>query len=148
MATRASFADLLEACLPKGVDKAHEAIAGRVRIDRIGLDDFCAMPPRFGDRSREQLLGRSLAAPFTLHEEAGERPHRVGLVREIVRPAELPIGWPRRDRAPCDRLLAEIAENSHRHAVCDACVQGRLADLAVALSGFVGHWAPGHAPAI
>jgi hypothetical protein len=65
---------LLKAGFVKGLDKAHEAIARGIRIDRVGFHDGRAIARGMINGCQKQLFRNPVAAIFSLNEEASQRP--------------------------------------------------------------------------
>jgi len=98
MTPRARAPDFAKSGSLENAREPHEAIARRVRINRIGLDDRRAIAAGIVDGGLKQPIGEPLAAESAFDEETDNGPRR-RLVAETIRSAERPIAGPRRNRA-------------------------------------------------
>ena len=137
---------LLKAGFVEHFDKTHEAIARRIRIDRVGFHYGRAIARGMINGRQKQLFRDPVAAILSLNEEARQRPD---LFRrfEIIKAPEMAVGVPRRDRTPGDGRAVTIAENADRHASFDLGLQRSPAACAIALFSFRSRRSPDHAPA-
>jgi len=131
-----------ETPLLEGRDEPHEAVAGRVRIDRIGLDDAGSSGARRLHRRPEQAFHQAGTPEVAQDEEAGDGPDVV----VPPRPAQLEVGRPGSDGAPRDRFLIEVPENSHGNAAVDEPEKRALARWCRRLRAIAVQRPPRHAP--
>lgn len=137
---------LLKAGFAEGFDKAHEAIARRIRIDRVGFHYSRAIARGMINGCQKQLFRDPVAAIFSLNEEARQRPDPFRHF-EIIKAPEMAVGVPRRDRAPGNGGAVTIAENADRHAGLDLGLHRSPAACAIALFSSRSRRSPEHAPA-
>jgi hypothetical protein len=136
---------LLKAGFAEGFDKAHEAIARRFRIDRVGFYNGRAIARGMINGCQKQFFRDPVAAILSLNEEARQRPDPFWRF-EIIKAPEMAIGVPRCDRTPGDGGAVTIAKNADRHAGLDFGLHRSPAACAITLFG-LSHRSPDHAPA-
>src|SRR5882757_3274657 len=146
VAAGAGTRNCLEAGSFKQADEAHETVARRTGIDRIGFKNFATLAARVGNGGVELYLARAFAAKIAADEKAGERPHCVRGIAKIVRPAKWAIGRARGNRAPRDRFIGKIAEEANRYAIANARIDRCLAVVAVCRLRLGSGSSPNHAP--
>jgi hypothetical protein len=137
---------LLKAGFAEGFDKAHEAIARGIRIDRVGFHYGRAIARGMINGCQKQLFRDPVAAMLSLNEEARQRPDSFRRFK-IIKAPEMAVGVPRRDRTPGDGGAVTIAENADRHAGLDLGLHRSPAACAIALFSFRSRRSPDHAPA-
>jgi hypothetical protein len=92
--------------------EAHEAIARRVRIHGIGLENAGAAGPRVFGRSLQQPAGQAAPTMVAPDEEAGHRPDAgLGLVLVGSQACEA-LPWA--DGALCGGLVRDVADEADR----------------------------------
>src|SRR6266567_7754764 len=77
---------LVKAGFAEGFDKAHEAIARRIRIDRVGFHNGRAIARGMINGCQKQLFRDPVAAIFSLDEEARQRPDAFSRFETIKAP--------------------------------------------------------------
>ena len=92
---------------------SHEAIAGRGRINRAGLDHSGALITGMNDRRLKQGCTDPLPTQCMRHEEAGDRPDRAGFG---IMSANRPQAFARANCTPADRNRAAIGQQTRRDA--------------------------------
>lgn len=139
---------LLKPRSPEHRHKPHVPIAGRGRAHAVALDQLGPVLARQLHRGRQQLLGQALPAQVAAHKEAGDRPdaRRRLVVGQLAQPG--PMRVERRDGAPGHRLVVQVAQQAHRHAVLDELLHRCLAAGLGRHLGVFAVGAPGHAPAV
>src|SRR3569833_3424656 len=105
VAARAGGADLPKAEFFEGRHEAHEAVARRNGVDRVGLEHRGVAFFGVSLGGFDQLAAVALTAYLPAHIYVGERPDVfAGFGRGA---AEVAVGVARRDRHPGDRLAVE-----------------------------------------
>ena len=84
-----------------------------LRLDRVALQNFTAVFFHEVNRRSQQLHGHALFAVIFVNEKARRRPHRliVDPLRD-ARPLQRRKSFPRRHRAPANRLAIVISQDS------------------------------------
>src|SRR4029077_20915145 len=95
----------LESGAFKQADEAHETVARRIGIDRIGFQNLAALAARVRYGRGQRLLACALSTQIAADEKAGERPHRIWRIAKVIRPAKRTIGRARGNRTPGDRFI-------------------------------------------
>src|SRR5262245_59919534 len=144
MPTCSSSTDLVKSCRHERLHVSHKAIAGRAWIDGIRFDHGSTTLLGVLHRCFDDLSGQSLSTQVSTNEEAGQRPYLLGQFANPVRATKITVGWPRRDRAPCNGLPFGIAQQSDRRLIADVLMYRKFAIHA--LVGFRA-CSPNHAPA-
>jgi hypothetical protein len=128
--------------------ETHEPVAGRVGVNRIGLNYLCALGPGMFHRSCDKLLSSPLAAELPGYEEAHQRPDVARIIRRTLSAAQVPISSTRSNRAPRNWVFIDVTKDAYGYAFLDPPLQGGLLRSAIAPALSSGHRTPYHAPAV